>query len=386
MEHTTEMGQSLKIAFKAALAALHYSGATRLLRPYTSGVGAILMLHHVLPGKPAGFAPNQLLQITPEFLDEVIREVRRQGYDTVSMSEAHARLTGVVEATRPFVAFTFDDGYRDNRDHALPVLKRHGVPMTVYAASEFADHRGFLWWTVLERVIARRQFIAVHLAGRLETFRCASDTDRQATFDRIYWHLRAMPETEARALVVRLATEAGIDPLEPCRELAMTWNELREFAAEPLVTIGAHTQSHMALAKLSAAECHAEIVGSIRRTEQELGRPCRHFCYPYGGADSAGDREFDIVSRLGLETGVTTRKGILGSRHSLSALPRLSLNGLYQSPAYFKALLSGLPFALMNALPRPAAAPAYSAAPASGFCIHRTSHAAGTTQASPPTT
>jgi peptidoglycan/xylan/chitin deacetylase (PgdA/CDA1 family) len=385
MEHAAEMSQSLTIAFKAILAALQYSGATRLLRPYTSGAGAILMLHHVLPGKPAGFAPNQLLQITPDFLDEVVREVRRQGYDTVTMSEARARMNGEVRATRPFVSFTFDDGYRDNRDHALPVMKRHGVPMTVYVASDFADHRGYLWWAVLERVVAHRRFIAVELAGKLETFRCASDADRQAAYDRIYWHLRTMPETEARALVARLATEAGIDPLEPCRELAMTWDEVREFATDPLVTIGAHTMSHMALAKLSASAAHAEIVGSIKRTEHELGRPCRHFCYPYGGADSAGQREFDIVARLGLETGVTTRKGVLGSKSSLFALPRLSLNGLYQRPPYFKALLSGLPFAMMKAVPRPTAEPSYPAAPASGFCIQRTSQAAGNTQASPPT-
>lgn len=379
------MSQITTIAFKAGLAALQYSGAARLTRPYTGGAGAILMLHHVLPQKPAGFAPNRLLQITPDFLDNVICEVRRQGYDTVSLSEARARMTGEVKASRPFVSFTFDDGYRDNRDHALPVLKRHDVPLTVYVASDFADHRGFLWWAVLERVVARRQFIAAELGGRLETFRCTTDTGKQAAFCRIYWHLRRMRETEARGLVARLAAETGIDPHAPCRELAMTWDEIREFAAEPLVTIGAHTLSHMALAKLPAAQSHAEIVGSVERTEQELGRPCRHFCYPYGGADSAGMREFDIVSRLGLETGVTTRKGVIGAGHGLSALPRLSLNGLYQRQPYFKALLSGLPFALMNALPRPAAKPAYSAEPAPGFCIQRTSHAAGTTHANPPT-
>ena len=358
MEHAAQMSTISTLALKAGLAALQYSGAARLLRPLTGGTGAILMLHHVLLDKPAGFAPNQLLQITPDFLDSVIREVRRQGYDTVSLSEARARMTGEVEAKRPFVAFTFDDGYRDNRDHALPVLKRHGVPITVYVASDFADHQGFLWWAVLERVIARRQFLAVELGGQLETFRCTGDAGRQKAFDRIYRQLRRMQECDARALVARLAAETGIDPLEPCRDLAMTWKEIREFAADPLVTIGAHTISHMALAKLTASQSHAEIIGSIRRTEQELGLPCRHFCYPYGDAGSAGEREFEIVARLGLETGVTTRKGVLGSGQSLSALPRLSLNGHYQREPYFKALLSGLPFSLTNAIPRPSATPA----------------------------
>ena len=70
----------------------------------------------------------------------------------------------------------------------------------------------------------------------------------------------------------------------------------------------------------------------------------------------------------------------------MTALPRVSLNGNYQRVPYLKALLSGVPFALLGAFSRPTKAePAYSPAGVSGFCIQRTSHAAGTTQASPPT-
>lgn len=385
------MSNKSTLALKAGLSALHYSGIGRLLSPVTSGQGAVFMLHHVAPGEPAGFAPNHLLQITPEFLDSVVREVRRQGFDTVTLDEARARMSGAVKSTRPFACFTFDDGYRDNRDHALPVLKRHGVPFTVYVATDFADGTGFLWWLVLERVIARRQFISVVLADRRETFRCTSDREKTAAFERIYWHLRSIPEAEARAIVAHLAEETGIDPLGPCRELAMTWREIAELAAEPLVTIGAHTISHMALGKLPAHMAHAEIAGSVRRIERELGRPCRHFCYPYGDAGSAGDREFEMTARLGMETAVTTRKGLLSASAGtrMTALPRVSLNGHYQHVRYLKALLSGVPFALLRGLERPAAMPmpgyASASAGGSGFCIQRTSQAAGTTHASPPT-
>lgn len=375
-------------ALKAGLSALHYSGLGRLLAPVTRGIGTVFMLHHVTPDQPAGFAPNRLLQITPGFLDEVVREVRRQGYDTVTLDEAHARISGTSPAKRPFACFTFDDGYRDNRDHALPVLKRHGVPFTIYVASDFADGQGFLWWLVLERVIAKRQFMAVELDSKIATFRCITDAEKSRTFERIYWHLRAMPETDARALVGRLAEDAGIDPLAPCRELCMTWDEIRALSADPLVSFGAHTMSHMALAKLPAHEAHAEIAGSVRRLERELDRPCRHFCYPYGDAGSASEREFELTARLGMATGVTTRKGLITAQSSgrATALPRLSLNGNYQNVRYLKALLCGAPFALLEAVRRPAPTPAYSPVGESGFCIQRTSQAAGTTQAKPPTT
>jgi peptidoglycan/xylan/chitin deacetylase (PgdA/CDA1 family) len=130
----------------------------------------------------------------------------------------------------------------------------------------------------------------------------------------------------------------------------MTWAEIRQMAADPLVTIGAHTRRHYALAKLTLAEARAEIEESVKRIERELGRPCRHFSYPYGDEASAGPREFEIARELGLKTAVTTRKGLIHRQHAceLTALPRVSLNGDYQNPRYVKVLLSGAPFAFFN--------------------------------------
>ena len=73
----------------------------------------------------------------------------------------------------------------------------------------------------------------------------------------------------------------------------MSWDELRALAKDPLVTIGAHTKSHLALGKLSEAQARAEMAESIcAHRNASLGAPCRHFSYPYGCANSAGPREF----------------------------------------------------------------------------------------------
>ena len=346
------MTPSTKDVLKAALSALHYSGAARALAPFARGAGAIFMMHHVRPEPRQAFEPNGMLAITPDFLDATVREVEAAGFDIVSLDEAHARLSGVQRARRPFACFTFDDGYRDNRDHALPVLRRHGVPLTIYAASDFADGRGVLWWLVLERIVRMQRVLHMCLDGVARTFHCATIEDKNATFDALYWWLRNQPEQQARDLVEQLAREASIDVLAPCRELVMTWDELREIASDPLVTIGAHSVGHFALAKLETAEARSQMALSVERIERELGTPCRHFCYPYGNAASAAEREFELAAGLGLATAVTTRKGFVAGGHGarLTALPRVSLNGDYQTLPCLKALLSGVPFALWNAL------------------------------------
>ena len=75
--------------------------------------------------------------------------------EIVSMDEMHQRL---IEGnfSRRFACFTFDDGYRDNRDFALPVMREFDAPFTVYVASDFVEGTGRLWWVALERVIASR--------------------------------------------------------------------------------------------------------------------------------------------------------------------------------------------------------------------------------------
>ena len=163
-----------------------------------------------------------------------------------------------------------------------------------------------------------------------------------------------MPEDRARAVTHRLAREAGFDHTELCAKLILNWDELRAFSRDPLVSIGAHTNAHFALSKLPDDMARREIAESVERITAAFGKPCRHFSYPYGCEQSAGEREFEIVRELGLATAVTTRKGLLHASHkdSMAALPRLSLNGDFQDARYIKVLLSGAPFALWNAARR----------------------------------
>ena len=334
---------------KAALSALHYSGAGRLSAPFTSGAGVIFMLHHVVPGEPDAFEPNRILKVAPDFLESIVRQVRASGFDIISLDDAKSRLAN-DGGERPFAVFTLDDGYRDNRDFAYPIFKRHDAPFTIYVPTAYADGKGDLWWLVLEEALRRLPSVGIEIGGQRCDFQLGTAEQKQAAYHAIYWRLRGMPEIEARAKVRELAAIAGVDGEAMCRDLVMNWDELRALAQDPLVTIGAHTVDHLALAKLDYEVAMREMLDSVQRVEQELGLPCRHFSYPYGCEGSATEREFDMARLLGIETAVTTRKGLIHGSHraEMTALPRLSLNGDYQDARYVEVLLSGLPFALRD--------------------------------------
>jgi peptidoglycan/xylan/chitin deacetylase (PgdA/CDA1 family) len=333
---------------KAAMSGLYHSGAHRLLAPYTQGTGLIFTLHQVRPEEDKAFAPNRILKVTPEFLDAVLDQVQEAGLDVVSLDEAMRRLKEGDE--RRFVCFTFDDGYRDNLHYAYPLFKRRGLPFTLYVPTDYPDGRGELWWLALEEIVRRADGIELCRNGELWQLPTSTLAEKERAFEDIYWWLRGLDEATQRSIVRILADRYDVDMQAMTRELIMNWDEIRQLAADPLVTIGAHTKGHYALAKLSPERAREEMVGSAGRLEQELGVRPRHFSYPYGNATSAGPREFALARDTGFDTAVTTRKGMLFPAHlrHRTALPRVSLNGEYQSLTYTALYLSGAPFALVN--------------------------------------
>jgi len=166
------MSQRTKLG-KAVLSALHFSGADSIIAPLTRGIGAIFMLHHVSPEKPTRFEPNRFLRVTPQFLEQAVRQVRASGFEIVSLDEAHFRLIEGEHRT-PFACFTFDDGYRDNLEHAYPVFQRLDVPFAVYVPTDYADGRGDLWWVALEMVIAKVNSLTAKIDGSMRRLRSST--------------------------------------------------------------------------------------------------------------------------------------------------------------------------------------------------------------------
>ncbi len=338
----------------AGLQAFHASRLDRVAPRSLTGVGAILTFHNVCPARQDGFQPNRNLEITPTFLDELLSAIRAAGHDIVSLDEAHRRLTE-GDLDRRFVVLTFDDGCRDVRTFAYPVLKRHGAPFAVFVVSRFADGTGDLWWIALERAIAASDRLDVTIAGTRLAFALTDDRARYDAFTRLSRALAALPEAgEMHAIVRKIADDAGVPVDGICREVCMDWQEIADLAADPLVTIGSHTDTHLVLGNATADEARADIARSMARIEASLGVRPDHLCYPFGGRGAVGPREFRIAEELGFKTGLTTRRGMLFAEHRdhLTALPRITVNGSYQKLGVMQALLSGVPTAIANRLSR----------------------------------
>jgi peptidoglycan/xylan/chitin deacetylase (PgdA/CDA1 family) len=233
-------------------------------------------------------------------------------------------------------------------------MREYDAPLTLYVASDFAEGRGRLWWIALEMAIAKADAVEVTKGGVATRLDTSTAQAKQAAFDRLHDWLRTLAEHDLQREITALCARHGVDQAAICKNLCMSWDELKLLAADPLVTIGAHTITHCNLAQQSETVARDELASSRARIEDSLQRPAIHLAYPYGDKPAAGTREFALARAAGYKTAVTTRPGMVfpESAHHMTALPRVSLNGNYQDARILPVLTSGAATAMWNGFRR----------------------------------
>ncbi|MFP5075907.1 polysaccharide deacetylase family protein [Rhizobium sp. YIM 134829] len=349
---TSRLKRSVKRAvITAGLETARIAGAAGFGRS-ARGRGVIFTLHHVRPASRNDFAPNAHLEITPEFLEAAILQLTRDGYRFIALSELPQHLQSSIDER--VALFTLDDAYRNTLDHAAPVFARYAVPFTVFVTKGFAERTHSVWWETLAVLLRSSEALTFDFGRGPARLSLRSAAAKQAAFDRFAAFVHGTNEADAVARIDALARSEGIDPLALAEALTLDEAGLAKLAADPLAELGGHTVSHRALGRLSDEAAAVEIDASLDHVARLIGRAPANFAYPYGDAPAVSERTKALLAERQL-LAVTTKPGTLDRHCPSEALPRISLNGLYQKPAYVSALASGIPFLGSR---RPAAQPA----------------------------
>lgn len=285
---------------------------------------------------------------TAAYLESAIVQLRRTRWDIISFDEALARLAEGSTSGR-FAVLTFDDGYRDTLTQALPVLERHRAPFTVYVPTGATTQELNCWWLGLRALFQRQD--NVELTAMDARLTCSDSAGKIAGYIRVkQWvHQDYRRVTVLDDLFMRYAVSLG----DLSETYFMTPSELRDLANHPLVTIGAHGVSHRALVNLEASGVEREMSESRHYLEELLGRPVRHFAYPYGNALACGDREYRMAEKLGFHSAVTTLDGpVLAVHHRYPhQMPRIGLSGTVRHLDYFATRVRKLRDAVASDFP-----------------------------------
>jgi peptidoglycan/xylan/chitin deacetylase (PgdA/CDA1 family) len=294
---------------------LQRTRAVRMIARRYGGRGVIFMLHSVVDDPEPHL--RDPIRCTVGVLETLLRLLRVRGIEVANLDDALRRFS---DPTAPrFAVLTFDDGYRDNLTHALPMLERYAAPATIYVTTGLIERTADAWWLGLVEWLKRRERIAVEGYGGSSTRTLAEKVAARIGLTR--W-VQA-DATRAAALAEAMAQDGVC-----CRSLLdqqmLRVEEVRRLAAHPLITIGGHTTSHRPLAALSETEARREIAENRAYLQDLTGQDVAHFAYPFGCARACAEREAALVAAGGFRTAATARHGCIFPGHNREryALPR----------------------------------------------------------------
>ncbi len=306
-------------------------------------------MHHVKPEDATDRSdPNAILSITPQTLEMAIEVALEAGLIPVHLHDL-PRLLSEQTGTRKYVAFTLDDGYRNNAEFAAPVFARYSIPYTIFITTGFVERKRSMWWRTIAALVTETDSFQFDFGGGTVDVCSESPSQITAAFARLVQFMQCFDEDEAVARIDAAAQTVGIDAISLVDESVMNPSELRTLALDPLVHLGAHTVTHVNLRRVDDKRLAKEIAESTESMQRYAGYRPRSFAYPYGWKAAVGEREIRAVSEAGFDVGVTTQPGVLQQTGVMpaAAIPRISLNGNFQKKRYIKALVSGLPFKLI---------------------------------------
>jgi peptidoglycan/xylan/chitin deacetylase (PgdA/CDA1 family) len=237
--------------------------------------GCVWMLHRVNPA-PMDAGHYADITVTPDRLEAHLAQ---------QVDRPRGSWQDILAGRVPdgWDLLTFDDGFGDTLEEALPILERYQMHAVVFLTVGFVGQEQEAFYAYVARILAAGGFRSV--AG--EVF----DTDTPEGFRAAYNRAvrlvdRGSARTRWRAINA-LARENRSEVPETRRGIYMDWVGVRQLAQHPLITIGAHSWTHPRLGVCSPTLYRRELLAARREIERQIAQPVTLLAYPHGASNPA---------------------------------------------------------------------------------------------------
>ncbi len=270
---------------------------------------------------------NPLLSVSERHFEGQVRYLSRH-YRVLPLQYAVDLLRQGAPVPPNAVVITFDDGYRDNYEHAFPILKRYGCAATIFVSTEPLETGRWLWQTRLCFWLVATTETALPFDREGEPGRVldlGTGRSRRFAYGIINTYLRGLPsaaERESALAGIARSLRFNPDVLPSSFSPMATWDHLREMS-DGGIAIGSHTISHPVLSRIARPEAQRELVVSKAIIEQRLQRPVDFFAYPFGLAEHFDADTEELVRAAGYRAACSAIEGRNPAGSNLFALRRV---------------------------------------------------------------
>lgn len=267
----------------------------------------------------------KLLSISPENFEEHLK-ILLENYNVIPL---HHLLVAIncKEVKANAVSITFDDGYLDVLNNAVPILEKYGLHATVFVTSGMVGVDQEFWWDALERIFLTGALIPENLKidwienENLELELYTPQNSLKA-FDEIYQILRLKPLEVINQTIDNLLQWAGIDSVGRLSHRIVNEEQLNRLASLHSIELGSHAVTHTSLALLSPELQANEIKESKLKLEKISNKQVKFFAYPFGTVADFTKETEQIVAENGYNAAVTTIQDNISWPVNMSAIPR----------------------------------------------------------------
>ncbi len=220
------------------------------------------------------------------------------------------------------IVLTFDDGYKDNFTNALPILRKHKVPATIYITTRFLKNKCDIWWYEIENFISKNSQLKFRFLKKDYSFSLNNEFNKKKCFRVLSLLFKELDYNQQNNLLQKI-TKKKIR--HQYKNELLNKKDLIKLNNNYLITIGAHTHNHISLTCLDDKNCINELKKSKKILEDLLKKKIHHFAYPYGSKKDATLRESHLVKEVNFKSAVTTQIQFHRIKNKF-LIPRLHIN------------------------------------------------------------
>jgi len=299
----------LKIGLRRAVAKFGYAfGAWKLANKNGCSRVTILTLHCV--GFPEGtdYLPSYM-KLSEDDFDSLLDRLAIS-FEMVDLNEALRRLSS-KEKNANSIVITLDDGYKDNYTYAYPILKKRGIPFTVFLEAGAVNRTHLSWinkYFFIDKARGSSYFAGRYaqkcgdkaLSMKLAEVVSAEGNVEYGVKKIIKYDVDSV---ERDRITDEIFKEAGGNEQKILDGAYLSWDEVKKMAKNG-VSFGCHTVTHPILSRLTKEEARKEIVDSTKLIKENAGVDVESFAFPWGRAWDYNKETIEILKEEGFSCGL----------------------------------------------------------------------------------
>ena len=284
---------SVSLRLKSAISGMFLASRlynTSILKPKFK----VLAYHRIIDPEELGYPIEAPMFVRPKTF-EMHCQILRKYFNVIPLSTLlnaiEKQKAGIEESLPPnAVVITFDDGWIDNYQNALEILKRQNLPASVFLTTSYIGTNKLFWSDYYAQ--SRRGYSQEQLLNELNELKRKDRTQR----------LKIIEQTISDAQAKNPAPQF------------LNWEQIREMHSAG-IEFGSHTHSHVFLDELESPDIHRELKSSFEAMEKNQIPALNCLCYPNGFCSQASH---EALREFGVKHAIMTT-----SEQDLTSIPTL---------------------------------------------------------------